>query len=233
MEIVVTVAKTPKFGVGVSGDTVEVAERPQGGISLVLSDGQGSGEAAKKTSRFVVAKAVALIADGARDSAVAHAVHDSLYSYRGGKVSATLCILTADLGSKEVVISHNSNCPVIVRSGRAVEICCKNEQLIGAQPMVEPEMRILPLEAETVVFTFTDGVLHAGRRAGRPWSLEEIAELADGAALAADGPADLVLETARERDQGRPGDDMTVVAMAITRRSEEHDIRRMRVSMPV
>lgn len=43
MEIQIAVAKTTKYGSQESGDTLEVVERPNGGLSVVLCDGQASG----------------------------------------------------------------------------------------------------------------------------------------------------------------------------------------------
>lgn len=52
MEIRVAVAKVGKYAAGISGDSVEVVERPRGGgVSVIIVDGQGgSGRAAKRTS---------------------------------------------------------------------------------------------------------------------------------------------------------------------------------------
>ncbi|MBU1878217.1 MAG: serine/threonine-protein phosphatase, partial [Chloroflexi bacterium] len=69
MEIQIAAAKTPKYAVRESGDTLEMIERPGGGISLVLADGQGSGAGAKALSHLVARKAVSLLADGVRDGA--------------------------------------------------------------------------------------------------------------------------------------------------------------------
>ncbi|MFN8538506.1 MAG: hypothetical protein U0232_13645 [Thermomicrobiales bacterium] len=77
-EIQIAVAKTNKYASSESGDTVELVERPTGGLSVVLVDGQGSGQAAKTISMMVSAKAVSLLKDGARDGAVARVVHDHL-----------------------------------------------------------------------------------------------------------------------------------------------------------
>jgi hypothetical protein len=82
MEIRIGIAKANKYAVAECGDSVEVAERPRGGISAILADGQGSGKAAKQTSSLVVNRAASLIAEGARDGAVARAVHDYLYAMR-------------------------------------------------------------------------------------------------------------------------------------------------------
>ena len=82
MEIKVGIAKTSKYAMEVCGDTCDIVERPYGGISVIIADGQGNGVAAHHTSSWVVNKAVSLISDGARDGAVARAVHDYLYADR-------------------------------------------------------------------------------------------------------------------------------------------------------
>src|SRR5437762_2618786 len=114
LDIQLAVAKTNKYASRESGDTIEVVERPHGGFSIVLADGQGSGRAAKNLSHLVTNKAISLIKDGARDGAVARSVHDYLYAYRGGKVSATLVIVTVDLSTNSLVLSRNSHCPILL-----------------------------------------------------------------------------------------------------------------------
>ena len=63
MEIQIAVAKINKYAVSESGDTLEVIERPTGGLSVVLADGQTSGRGAKAVSMMVVRKVISLIAE--------------------------------------------------------------------------------------------------------------------------------------------------------------------------
>src|SRR3954463_1341285 len=114
LDVQIAVVKTNKYASRESGDTVEVVERTHGGFSVVLADGQGSGRSAKNLSHLVTTKAVSMIKDGVRDGAVARSVHDYLFAYRGGKVSATLVIVSLDLASRTLVISRNSHCPVLL-----------------------------------------------------------------------------------------------------------------------
>ena len=51
MHLSVAASKINKWAVRESGDTLEMIERPRGGISFVLADGQSSGEAAKAISK--------------------------------------------------------------------------------------------------------------------------------------------------------------------------------------
>src|SRR6476661_5200950 len=117
----VAIAKTNKYASRESGDTAEIVERPGGGVSVVVVDGQGSGAAAKTLSLMLSTRAVSLLKEGVRDGAVARAVHDSLFAYRHGKVSASFDIISFDLRTKTVVATRNAQTAMIVRRGDAVE----------------------------------------------------------------------------------------------------------------
>ena len=107
MEINIAVAKTNKYAVSESGDTLEIVERPNGGVSVVMADGQTSGHGAKVISTMVVRKVISLLADGVRDGAAARAASDYLFTERNGKVTATLNILSVDLQTSTIVITSS------------------------------------------------------------------------------------------------------------------------------
>ena len=54
MDVRFGMAKTKKYAVSESGDTFEMVERPHGGLSFVLVDGQRSGKSAKRKSMPVI-----------------------------------------------------------------------------------------------------------------------------------------------------------------------------------
>jgi hypothetical protein len=54
VEVKLAVSKIRKYATSSSGDTVEVVERPNGGVSVVMADGQSSGRGAKYISTLVV-----------------------------------------------------------------------------------------------------------------------------------------------------------------------------------
>ena len=109
MEIKIAVSKIKKYATRTSGDTVEIIERPNGGVSVVMADGQTSGRGAKWVSSFVVRKVISLLADGVRDGAAARAASDALYTERNGRVSATLNLLSADLQTNTLVITDRKS----------------------------------------------------------------------------------------------------------------------------
>ena len=121
MEIQIAVAKINKYASSESGDTLEIVERPNGGVSVVLADGQSSGRGAKATSTLVVRKVLALLAEGVRDGAAARAASDYLYTEKNGKVTACLTILSADLETGTLVITRNSPTQVFVAQNENID----------------------------------------------------------------------------------------------------------------
>jgi serine phosphatase RsbU (regulator of sigma subunit) len=238
LELQVAVAKVGKYAVSESGDTVEVIERPHGGLSLVLVDGQRSGKSAKAISNIVARKAVSLLADGVRDGAAARAAHDYLRTMRGGQVSATLNILSVDLGTRTIVVSRNSHCPAIVASGHAGQLKLLDEpsEAIGIHSRTRPVISELPVAAHQRVVVFTDGILSAGVRYGQQFDAASFVRkrlAAGGGEASARSLADALLVHAVELDKGRPVDDISVVVLAVIPRQQPDDVRRMSVRFPI
>lgn len=233
LAIDVAIAKTNKYSSRESGDTAELVERPGGGLSVVLADGQGSGRAAKMLSLLVTSKAVALIKDGVRDGAVARAVHDALFAYRHGQVSATFEILSVDLRSGTVVITRNAETPVIVGRGDRYEPLAGDSGPIGRYPLSRPAVVQIPIAAGLRALLASDGVVRSGVRGGA--DALDLAACVAGLAPEADAAAiaDGVLAEAVRRDGGRPADDMTVVALALRCHGDALLVRRQRATVPL
>lgn len=235
MEVHVAVAKVPKFGLLESGDTVEQVERPRGGVTLVMADGQTHGRAAKRISHLVVAKAAQLIADGVRDGAVARGVHDYLFASRDGKVSAELIIISVDVRTKSLVIARNTHVPVFLRmeDGR-VECLDPYVEPIGVHEVMKPRITEVPLQPGQLVLAFTDGVFSAGGRYGRSWEPGQLeAEVAATEPDQVRALVDRILDGAMAMDQGRPADDMSVMAVGLGPGHPDHLVRRMSSTVPL
>lgn len=234
MEIKIGIAKTNKYAVAISGDSVEVTERPQGGVSVILADGQGSGRSAQLASRMVVAKAAVLIAEGVRDGAVARTVHDYLYMFKDGKVSATLTLMSVDLDSQTLVFCRNSNCPVIIKQNHGIDVYDEEVASIGVHKRMKPLTVQLPLEEGLIAVTYTDGIQHSGRRRGNEITQTQLLKLIEKTkAEDVDALAQAILDQALLLDQNMPGDDMTVVVVGICpKERQDLSVRRMVFSLP-
>jgi serine phosphatase RsbU (regulator of sigma subunit) len=227
-------AKTAKFGVPESGDTVEVVERPGGGITLIMADGQTSGHAAKAISNMVVRKAASLVLEGVRDGAAARAASDYLYTARRGRVSADLIMLSVDLQSRTLVVTRNSACPVMLSCAGNLRLIAEPSSAIGLQRTTRPSITEIPLAPGLAVLAFSDGIWAAGAEvACSVPSLAWLEALFMPLALEPTCLVESVLEEAVRRDAGRPRDDMTVLALAACEAPEERAVRRLRLSLPV
>lgn len=224
----VGVAKTEKYASRESGDTVELVERPSGGFTIVMIDGQGSGRAAKTLSLLLSSKAVALVKEGVRDGVVARATHDYLFAFRHGQVSATLDLLSIDLRTRTTVITRNTESPMLVGLAGKIEMLPALSGPIGRYRWTKPSVRELPMQPGLEVLLFTDGIWHSGRRANEPpVDLVDFGHRYFGQGIAAQGLADRLLESVIDRDGGKPNDDMAVVALSLREGVSERPIRRM------
>ncbi len=229
----IAVAKTNKYASRESGDTVEIVERPRGGLSIVVVDGQGSGEHAKRLSLLVAGRAVSLLNEGVRDGTAARAAHDFLYAYRGGRVSAALDILSIDLDSRSVVVTRNSEIPMLIRRENKWEMISESGGRIGIYRETKPRVLEFPSEPGTLALIVTDGVIGAGKRFGAPIDLCDSAVRLLTNGQSADVMVERMLGEALRADHDRPQDDMTVVALSLEPGHEGRTVRRLAVSVPL
>ena len=231
MQVHVAVAKVKKYASSESGDTVEMIERPQGGFSFVLVDGQRSGRSAKAISNLVARKAIALLGEGVRDGAAARAAHDYLYTYRGGKVLATLNILSVDMVSRTIVLSRNSHCPIFVFNDDGLQTLEEPSRPLGVHRGTKPVVKELPLAAPTTVVLFTDGMLAAGQRQGRSVDLPTaIRGLCDEPTCDAQNLADQLLAEALCLDDWRASDDISILVLTVRGHDEPVDANQRSIS---
>jgi serine phosphatase RsbU (regulator of sigma subunit) len=181
----------------------------------------------------VVRKVIALLAEGVRDGAAARAASDSLFTERGGKVSATLNILSVDLQTRTLVITRNNPAPVLIANNddiRMLEEPCKP---IGLYRDTRPVINEVSLQAGLTVAVYSDGLIHAGSRYGQPMDVVAcLNTLLDDEDPSPQFIADSLLDHALKLDQYRPVDDISVVVMRVTRHSGD-EVRRMTVRLPL
>jgi len=233
MEIQIAVAKTNKYAVTESGDTLEVVERPNGGLSVVLADGQTSGRGAKAVSMMVVRKVIGLLAEGVRDGAAARAASDLLYTEKKGKVTSTLNIVSVDLHTGTVVITRNNPVPFYVARGEKVDCIGTESNSIGTSRSTRPVISEIPLEPGMMLVVYTDGLMHAGERSGRPMDVcTSLKAMLEGQDPPPQDVADAMLAEAVNLDDGRPGDDISVMVLKVLEGNGD-DVRRMTVRLPI
>ena len=233
MEVQIAVAKVNKYAISESGDTLEVVERPNGGLSVVLADGQTSGRGAKAVSQLVVRKVIGLLAEGVRDGAAARAASDALYTEKQGKVICTLNIASVDLHSGTIVLARNNPSPMFICRGDQIDRRDEESIALGISRNVRPLITEIPVEPGLMIVIYTDGLTHAGKRRGQPMDVEETLRfLMDDHNSSPQALADSLLAQAIHLDDNRPADDISVLVLKVSSRTGDN-VRRMTVRLPI
>ena len=233
MEIQIAVAKINKYAVSESGDTLEVVERPGGGLSVVLADGQTSGRGAKAVSMMVVRRVIGLLAEGVRDGAAARAASDYLYAERAGKVSSTLNIISVDLESETVVLARNNEAPMYIARDESIERIDEPSRSIGTARNIKPVITEIPIQSGLTLVVYTDGLVHAGERRGTPLDVgTTLRGLLEDSEPTPQMLVDALLTQAMRLDDNRPVDDISVVVLRVVQRNGD-EVRRMSVRLPI
>ncbi|MBN2115632.1 MAG: SpoIIE family protein phosphatase [Anaerolineales bacterium] len=233
MEVQIAAAKVNKYATSESGDTLEVVERPNGGLSVVLADGQTSGRGAKALSQMVVRKVISLLAEGVRDGAAARAASDALFTERQGKVISTLNIASVDLSSGTIVLTRNNPAPMFVCRGEQIG-CLEEESIpLGTSRNIRPLITEVPIEPGLTIIIYTDGLLHAGKRRGLPMDIgATVRSILEDQDPSPQMLADTLLAEAVGLDENRPADDISVLILKVSARAGDN-VRRMTVRLPI
>jgi serine phosphatase RsbU (regulator of sigma subunit) len=232
MEIQIAASKIDKFNSIGSGDTIEVVERPNGGISVVLASGLSNGKSVKMISYSVVKKVISLIADGVRDGAAARAASDALFTQYNGKSISSLNILSADLQTDTLVLSCNSRSPVYLCRYDSIEKMTIESTLLGTGLDVKPSVSEIPIEPGITVVAPSSGLLKAGNDYGQIFDFHtSLSAILEEQQPTSNVIADTLLNQAISIDQGQPKGDMSVVVLRIFP-GIQNRIRRINVIIP-
>ena len=233
MEVQIAVAKVNKYATSESGDTLEVVERPNGGLSVVLADGQTSGRGAKAVSQMVVRKVIGLLAEGVRDGASARAASDALLTDKKGKVICTLNIASIDLHSGTIVLTLNNPSPMFICRDMQIDRIDSESIPLGTSRDVRPSITEIELAAGLIVVLYTDGLVHAGERRGQPMNTMQVLQsMLDDQEPGPQSIADTLLAHAVSLDDNRPADDISVVVLKVSALRGDN-VRRMTVRLPL
>ncbi len=231
MELRIAVSKVNKHGNTGSGDTVEVIERPNGGLSVVLADGQIEGKDNKALSTMVTHRVIGHISDGVRDGAAIRASSSSIYTEFDGKVSANLNVVSADLQTNTILISRNSPVPVFLIDDDSVNYLTSRSEPLGEHVDTTPSIVELQIKPGMAVIVFSNGVFDAGHPNQQiPDFITTIEALIDEQEPTAQEIADFLLSRAIRMDEERPKDDMSVIVLSVSPQSIDR-IRRLNVAM--
>jgi serine phosphatase RsbU (regulator of sigma subunit) len=218
------VVSTHKYAIKESGDVVEIVDLPDGGLGLVVADGQGSGPAARLVARSTAAQAWSLLQQGVRPDGVAAAVSDALFSSKGGKVSVSLDVARIDRNGS-IEIARLSTNVLLTWSDDRWQVLKTSSEPAGRYDLQIPKLQSIAPGGGCAFVIITDGVADAGRTHGGAKTIHDFVPDFDPG-LTATLIAERTFDDALARENGRPGDDMTVVVCLLNRSQRDQRVER-------
>jgi serine phosphatase RsbU (regulator of sigma subunit) len=150
-------------------------------------------------------------------------------------VSATLNILSVDTQTNTLVISRNNPAPVIVHTQeKGLFALDEPSTVVGVHRNVKPLITEIPLAAGVLALAFTDGLQHAGSLSS-PGELDPgqvVSELLAQGMTDPQALVDELLGRALALEQGRPRDDISIMAIVVSD-GKGDEVRRLQGRLPL
>jgi hypothetical protein len=233
MEIEVAISKISKMGNSESGDTIEIVERPNGGLSIVMAEVVSKVADKKAISSAIVRKVIAWIGEGIRDGAAARAASDFLFTEHKGQLSACLNIISFDRQTDTIVVTRNNPTPVFIYQDDELNCLSGQSQCIGNSMNIRPVISEIPLIPNTLLVLYSTGVEQSEKNMEQDFDIcMIIRSLLEDQEPTAVEIANTLLTDSIRMNQSSPKEDMSVVAARISH-NEESRIRKMSVNYPL
>lgn len=202
---------------GLCGDSVKITELGDGKVSLVLSDGMGSGNKAAKESRLTVECLSKLLLHGFDTDTAVKIVNSMLLLEATEDNFATVDMALIDQYSGEAEFLKIASAPSFLKRVHEVQTIRTKNLPIGILNQIEIEPVKVKLAANDVLIMVSDGIYdlggikrHSGDKDGWLVNFIRRSSIEDGQAF-----ADAILQEAIKMAGGKVKDDMSVLVMIL------------------
>ena len=113
MEIQAAISKIDRYSSTEQGNKVEIIERPNGGISIVMGEGKLAGSRSQDVTMKAVHAVLNMIAEGVQDGASSRMVLRRIHDEHQQNADVKISVISCDLLSKTIVITKNNPTPVL------------------------------------------------------------------------------------------------------------------------
>ncbi len=196
-----------------SGDNYAILESEKGKITLMLSDGMGSGERACRDSEIVLDLMEKLIEAGYKPKAAANLVNSALIAKGEEQNMSTLDICEIDLYDGVCEFTKVGAAASYIKRGYMVEQITTGSLPLGILKGVDGVSILRRLIEGDYIFLLSDGVLDALENCDYK---ENICEIISN--LSQENPRELaeaLLQAVLRKSKGHVRDDMTILVLGI------------------
>jgi len=210
LKITTGVARMPKYGSKVSGDSFTFTESGNGKYTLALSDGMGSGSSASAQSSAAVVMLENFLESGFDKDMAVNLINSVLVLKSSEDNTCTMDISMIDMQSGEVEFIKIGAAPTYIKRESRVEMIRAATLPAGILPGVDAELARKDMNSGDMIIMVTDGIIDsmAGDEPGDRALLKFIQQLES---LNPQQVAESILEEAVRCCDGKPFDDLTIL----------------------
>lgn len=209
-----------KKGEQLCGDHIEIVDRGEDSLVLVLADGLGSGVKACILSTLTSKIISTMIANDLSVEECVSTIAATLpVCEKRGVAYSTFTIIRITGNSEAEIIQYDNPHVIMLRGGENCEYP-RTSMEIGGKTIYKSKLQ---LEENDVFIAMSDGAIYAGvgKTLNFGWQRDSIIDFMVGnydKKMSAKGISQLLLDECNDLYGGEPGDDTTVAAVKIRRR---------------
>lgn len=214
LKLTTAIARAPKFGSKVSGDSFSFMNNGYGKYTLALSDGMGTGHNAAVQSKATLNMLESFLESGFDKDMAVSLINSVLVLRSDGDNTCTIDMSIVDLFSGEVEFVKIGAAPAYIKRGTGVDMIRSATLPAGILPGIDTELARRKVDSGDMIIMVTDGVIDsmAGDESGER---ELLAFIRQQESLNPQQVADLILCRAIECCDNKPFDDMTVLVAKV------------------
>lgn len=209
-------SKISKDGNGeISGDSSLTMRLNDGKYLLAISDGMGSGEKARRASKFVINSLNTLLSNGFEQDETIQLINSELNFNKDSEMYATVDMSILDLYQGNILISKNGGCNTYIKSKKTVKIFKESSLPVGIVEDPGLETEVAPVSEGDIILMCSDGLLESGSEGKKDWIEEFLKNVNTNNVQKI---ADIITNEAIDNCYGIPKDDITVVVAKIIKK---------------
>ena len=209
-------AKISKDGNGaVSGDSNLQMRLNDGKYLLAISDGMGSGEKARKASKFVINSLNTLLSKGFEQEETIKLINSELNFNKESDMYATVDMSILDLYKGSILISKNGGCNTYIKNKKNVNVYRGKSLPVGIVDELGLDSQEAILNEGDIILMCSDGLLEGGDETKKDWVEDFLKNVNTNNVQKI---ADLITSEAIDNSFGIPKDDITVIVAKIIKK---------------
>ena len=211
------VAKTHKYGEGVSGDSNLQISLEDGKYLLAISDGMGSGPNARKSSQIAIKMLGRLLSNGFDKETSIELINNTIAANIKDETYATLDIMVLDLYAGNVEYIKNGAAPTFIKNKKQVDIIKNIALPAGILKDIDLIVYDRDIENNDIIVMCSDGVLESNSEYKNKelWIKDLLTQIETENSQKI---ADILLKEAIDNDYGKAKDDMTIIVTKIIKK---------------